>query len=277
MSLLTSKTDIFNPQWLDIVFSGRNKSYGAYSLRKENPRSTVKALVITLSIFISAIAAPTIINKIKGIIPKPDEKVKITITTILPPPPIDKVIPPPPAVEPPRPRTDVVRFPPMVVKPDELAKEKDPPTADELTKADPGQKDIKGNPDAPLSIGEKPGESDAIKAITEAGPDEIFISLENGAEYPGGIDKFYSYLSNAIHYPAIARENNVQGKVFMTFVVEKDGSLTDVKVLRGIGNGCDEEAVRVVKASKKWKPGMQNGRPVRQQYTVPIAFTLAEN
>jgi len=72
----------------------------------------------------------------------------------------------------------------------------------------------------------------------------------------------------------VAKENNVSGKVFVTFVVEKDGSLTDVKVVRGIGSGCDEEAMRVLKASPKWKAGIQNGRPVRVQYTMPINFAL---
>ena len=92
----------------------------------------------------------------------------------------------------------------------------------------------------------------------------------------GGIEKFYKYLQNNIHYPAIAKENNVQGKVFVSFVVERDGTLTDVRVARGLGSGCDEEAVRVLKASPKWKPGIQNGRPVRVAYTMPISFALAQ-
>ena len=83
-------------------------------------------------------------------------------------------------------------------------------------------------------------------------------------------------MSKTIRYPAVARENNVQGRVILTFVVERDGSLTDIKVSRGIGDGCDEEAVRVLKASPHWKPGIQNGRPVRVQYSVPIVFALSE-
>jgi len=90
------------------------------------------------------------------------------------------------------------------------------------------------------------------------------------------LDAFARYLSKNIRYPAVARENNTQGRVIVSFVCEKDGSLTDVKVARGIGDGCDEEAVRVIKASPHWKPGIQNGRPVRVAYSVPINFTLSE-
>jgi protein TonB len=274
MSILGSKLDILKPEWLDIVFKGRNQSYGAYELRKQNPKSTVKALVITVILFVVAVATPTIINKIEGFIPKAKPKVRIVEVVLPPPPPDQTKKPPPPPPEPPKPKVDQVRFPPPVVKPDNEVKEKDPPTVEELKVADPGPKDQKGDPTAAIRIDEPIGNSDT-KAVTEDS-NEIFTAVENSAEYPGGIDKFYDYLGKSIRYPGVARENNVQGKVFLTFVVEKDGSLTDVKVLRGIGSGCDEEAVRVVKASKKWKPGMQNGRAVRQQYTVPISFTLAE-
>jgi len=276
MAFLNSKLDILKPEWLDIVFKGRNQSYGAYELRKQNPKSTVKALIITVLLFVVAVSGPTIINKIMHFIPKAKEKVKIVEVTLKPPPPVDETKkPPPPPPEPPKPKVDQVRFPPPVVKPDNEIKEKDPPTVEELKTVDPGPKDQKGDPTQEVRIDEPVGNSDS-KAVTEDS-NEIFTAVENSAEYPGGIEKFYSYLSTNIRYPGVARENNVQGKVFLTFVVEKDGSLTDIKVLRSLGSGCDEEAMRVVKASKKWKPGMQNGRAVRQQYTVPIAFTLAEN
>jgi protein TonB len=90
------------------------------------------------------------------------------------------------------------------------------------------------------------------------------------------MEAFYKYLGKAIKYPSVARENGTQGRVIVSFVCERDGSLTDVKVARGIGDGCDEEAIRVIKASPHWKPGIQNGRPVRVAYSVPIMFTLSE-
>jgi len=101
-------------------------------------------------------------------------------------------------------------------------------------------------------------------------------TLQRNAEFPGGQQSFIDYLSFNMHYPALARQKNIQGKVYCTFVVEKDGSITDIKVLRGIGAGADEEAIRVLQSMPKWNPSLQNGAPIRQQYTVPINFTLLE-
>jgi protein TonB len=214
-------------------------------------------------------------TRLKGLIPKAPEKVKITDVVLLQPPPVDQTKkPPPPPPEPPKPKVDQVRFPPPIVKPDNEVKEKDPPTVKELAVADPGQKDQKGDPNADIRIDEPVGNSD-VKQVVEADPNQIFTSVEQVPEFAGGLEKFGQYLSKNIRYPAVARENNTQGRVICTFVVEKDGSLTDIKVVRGIGSGCDEEAVRVLKNSPKWKPGIQNGRPVRVQYSVPISFTLA--
>ncbi|GAB3910214.1 energy transducer TonB [Mucilaginibacter boryungensis] len=115
------------------------------------------------------------------------------------------------------------------------------------------------------------------KAQTKKGSNALFITVEEQAQFPGGFPKFTEYLSHNLHYPAQAKAANIQGRVFLTFVVEKDGRLTNIKVLRGIGHGCDEEAMRVVKASPKWKPGRQNNKAVRTQYTLPISFTLTKN
>ena len=82
------------------------------------------------------------------------------------------------------------------------------------------------------------------------------------------------YLSENIKYPEMAKQKNTQGKVLVTFVVEKNGSISDVKVAKGIGDGCDEEAVRVISAMPKWKPGMQNGKKVRVSFAIPISFRL---
>lgn len=273
--MLGSKLDLLKQEWIDVVFAGRNKAYGAYELRKENSRRTGWALLVGISFFVLVIAAPTIINAIKGIIPKAPEKVKITDVVLTPPPPVDQTKkPPPPAPEPPKPKVDQVKFPPPVVKPDEQVPDEEPPTVEQLEVADPGQKDQKGDPNAEIRIDEPVGDAD-VKQVIEEDPNQIFTAVENQPDFPGGMQAFYKYLGNNIRYPAVARENNVQGRVFVTFVVEKDGSLTDIKVMRGIGSGCDEEAVRVLKKSPKWKAGIQNGRPVRVQYSVPIAFNLA--
>jgi len=104
--------------------------------------------------------------------------------------------------------------------------------------------------------------------------DKIFTSVEVEPQFPGGIDAFGRFLSTHIHYPVIARKNRTQGRVIVTMVVEKDGSVSDVKIARGVSGDIDAEAIRVIKSSPKWSPGIQNGRPVRVSYAVPISFTL---
>lgn len=104
--------------------------------------------------------------------------------------------------------------------------------------------------------------------------EEIFIFVEENPEYQGGAEAMYKYLGENIKYPQLARENNIEGKVFVQFVVEKDGSITNVKVMRDIGGGCGQEAVRVVKSMPKWKPGKQRGKAVRAQFNLPVSFKL---
>ena len=102
----------------------------------------------------------------------------------------------------------------------------------------------------------------------------IFQVVENDPEFPGGIEAMYKFLAQNIKYPQLARENNITGRVYVTFVVEKDGSVSGVTVLRDIGGGCGAEAVRVVKSMPKWTPGKQRGKAVRVQYNLPVNFNL---
>ena len=108
----------------------------------------------------------------------------------------------------------------------------------------------------------------------EVSETEVFTIVEEMPAYPGGDAKLYEYLGKNIKYPQIARESGIQGRVFVNFVVEPDGSVSNVKVMRGIGGGCDEEAVRVIKTMPKWKPGKQRGKAVRVTYTIPVVFKL---
>lgn len=103
---------------------------------------------------------------------------------------------------------------------------------------------------------------------------EIFIVVEEMPQFPGGDAKLYEYIQKNLKYPMMARESDIQGRVFVNFVVEPDGSISKVNVMRGIGGGCDEEAVRVIESMPKWKPGKQRGSAVRVSYTVPIIFKL---
>ena len=102
----------------------------------------------------------------------------------------------------------------------------------------------------------------------------IFQVVENDPEFPGGVEAMYKFLAQNIKYPQLARENNITGRVYVTFVVEKDGSVSNCKVLRDIGGGCGQEAIRVVKSMPKWTPGKQRGKAVRVQYNLPVNFSL---
>lgn len=104
--------------------------------------------------------------------------------------------------------------------------------------------------------------------------DQIFLVVEETATPKGGMGAFYKYVGDKMKYPAQARRMGIEGKVFVEFVINRDGSITDVKAIKGIGAGCDEEAVRVVQSAPPWNPGKQRGKPVRQRYVVPITFKL---
>lgn len=117
-----------------------------------------------------------------------------------------------------------------------------------------------------------------LEIDTEPEPEvlEIFKVVEQAPTFPGGEKERLKFLQKNIKYPQMARESGIQGKVFVTFVVEANGAISSVKILRGIGGGCDQEAVRVIKNMPKWKAGKQRGKPVRVQFNMPIKFTLSE-
>jgi protein TonB len=111
-------------------------------------------------------------------------------------------------------------------------------------------------------------------APEEEEADEIFTIVEDQPTPTGGMQAFYKYVSDNLKYPAQARRMGIEGKVFVQFVVDRDGSLSEVQAIRGIGAGCDEEAVRVIQGAPKWNPGKQRGRPVRVRMILPITFKL---
>lgn len=119
----------------------------------------------------------------------------------------------------------------------------------------------------PITLSEEPA---------AAGSDKVydFSLVESQPEFPGGQNEFVKYIGSNLKYPPLAKQKNVQGKVYVSFIVEKDGHLADVKIKQGIGSGCDEEAVRVLRASPKWKPGMIAGKPVRTYFVLPITFQI---
>lgn len=133
-------------------------------------------------------------------------------------------------------------------------------------------------PPPPKAVQKADKPAEAPKAISQDDPEQlIFTVVEDMPEYPGGKKAMYTYLGQNIKYPAKAMQDSVEGTVFVTFVIKNDGSVSNVRLLRGIGSGCDEEAMRVVEGMPNWKPGKQRGKTVNVQYNLPIKFTLAKD
>jgi protein TonB len=258
------KLDIYKQKWIDMVFEGRNKAYGAYVLRKQNPKVTLIALLIGATVFALLLALPMLDWSSS----KEEDVEKVTMVDMANiPPPVEEVKPllPPPPPPPPAPKIDEVKF----VKPKVVEKEKvveEIKTIEELKDKNVGAKDIKGRDDGKIVIDMPSGEGDKDVKIVE--DNTVYNAVEVRPDFPGGIQKFYDFVGKNYRAP----EEDVRGKVYVQFVVEKDGSLTDIKVVRDLGYGTGAEAIRVLKKSPRWKPGVQNGRPVRVLYSLPISI-----
>ncbi len=272
------KQDIFGQVWLDIIFEGRNKQYGAYVLRRDASRTEIFALFIASTVFLLLLLAPLIQQHLfpdNAWVPKPLAQSRVI--ELAPPPPIDRSVPEPPAAERPRPRTSQVRMPPPVVVSADMVTE-DPPSTDVLKLTNPGPETIDGDPGAEILIDMPAGHADGDAMVTETAGrgNDPFVSVEIDPAFPGGMEAFVEYVQQNYRYPARAVESGVTGKIILSFIVERDGSLTDIRIVRDLKFGTGEEAVRLLKASPKWTPGVQNGREVRVAYTLPITLDLSQ-
>jgi protein TonB len=265
------KLDILKNQWVEIVFEGRNKIYGAYELRKSNRKTTIKALIFGAVIFVLAVSMPLILSLLPDSKEDDDVVRDIKITAIKLPPKKEepkKFLPPPP---PPPPKVDQVKFvKPVVAKAEEVVEE--PPKIEEIKEKKLGGETIKGDPDAVLTVAPV-GNGPKGQVVEEDNNVYNTAGIEVKPEFPGGMDKFYAYVGKNYRLPD---EGGLKGKVYVTFVVEKDGSLTDIKVLRDIGYGTGKEAIRLLSKCPKWNPGVQNGKPVRVLYSLPISIVTQD-
>lgn len=270
-----SNVSIFEKKWIDLVFEGKNKAYGAYQLRRQSPRTTLVAFFIGL-FFIGSVSGVGLLlssfgNPPATVIDDFDPERIIRVDRILPPDSGPEHIEPLPATN-----TSVV--PPLVnnqnfvVAPTNEAQ----PDVPETNTGNPSNANPDGQPGAapstatPGTGGEGPETGPAIPA--GEGP-EIAAVLDEQPEFPGGIGKFYQYVGDHFDKPEIENVSSVS--VHVSFVIEKDGSMTDIKVLRNPGYGLDKEAIRVLKSLRtKWKPGIKNGQKVRTQYVLPIKVVL---
>jgi len=266
------KINIFENNWVDIVFKDRNHAYGAYQLRKKGDEYTVKGIVYSIVFFTLVVSSPIIYNYVKGLVPKEIEDVKVVdAATLEEPPPVDKDQPPPPPPEPPPPLKSTVKFTPPEIKPDEEVPDEPPPTQEEMKDKEAATTTQEGDPN-----GVDQSLLDAGDGVTGDAAPEIMTFAEQMPEFNGGQEALARFLSDNIKYPALARENGMEGQVVLQFVVGKDGKIDEnsIVVVKKANWGMDEEAVRVVKNMPSWKPGKQNGNPVYVKCTLPIRFKL---
>lgn len=267
---------ILSSDFLDILFEGKNKQYGAYELRRKYQSRLARALIFTLILCLIAFggfALSNYLSKEARLHPKPVVKDVVleqvdTKVPDQPPPP-----PPPPAPEPPKVKPQVQFTPPEVVKDNEVKPNEQPPDLDKIKDAAISTVTMKGDPN-----GIDPGlVADKGTGVVAAAPAEnkVFTFVEQMPSFPGGESALMKYLNSHIRYPAVARENGIQGTVVVQFIVGPDGSIRDVKTVGAKkGGGLEDEAIRVVKGMPKWTPGRQNGRAVTVQYNLPVRFVL---
>ena len=271
-----SKFDLYQTEWLDLVFDDRNKDYGAYELRQHYSSTMVRAMGITFFAIAVACGAAVIFRKA----PVPIETSRIVeIKPMIAPPvtAVKKVEPlaakPLKQPAPAKPQA-TIKSVQMVVTVDEQAQK--PVKNDDLVKGTISNVDTKGPetgtnavPDVPTGGG---GTAPAVddKTIYNTG------GLDVMPEPVGGESAWAKFLNKNLRFPPAAQEDGVSGKVFLSFVVEKDGSLSNIQVIKPAGHGFDEEALRVLKLAKAWNPGKQNGQAVRVRYNIPINFQLSE-
>jgi protein TonB len=264
-SLFNNWDSIVAPVRNDIVFEERNKSYGAYALRKNHNRTVALALLITASAFLLAVSIPAIMDWINN---KTEEVAPVDITEVdlTAPPPLNPDEPPPPPPPPP-PVMETVKFTPPVVTDEEIVDEPPPVQTEETPQISTVTQE--GDPDAIIIPEEK-------TAVVEPTIEAPLAIVEQMPTFPGGELEMMKYIQKNVQYPQMEKEAGISGTCYITFVVEKDGSITAVDKLRGVsgGPGCDKEAIRVIKSMPPWKPGKQNGRAVRVQFNLPIKFSL---
>ena len=264
---------LFN-EWTDVVAEGRNalvfkernKNYGAFELRRRYNRTVTIALTIAVVSFLFLVSIPKIIEIIEGMKIEDPKAVEIT-SADLTPPPLDKELPPPPPPPPPPPVEQTIKFTPPVVT-DEPIVEPPPVITDDSPKISTETHEKTGDDEIVIP--------EATNVVVAPKEDEIFLVVEQQAEFPGGVAELYKYIQKSVQYPQVEKEAGITGTCYLSFVVEKNGSITDVQVLRGVsgGPGCDREAIRVVKSMPAWKPGRQAGHEVRVRFNLPIKFNI---
>jgi protein TonB len=202
----------------------------------------------------------------------PEEKVEVVTRTInyselSAPPPIDQNQPPPPKLELPPPVKEAIKFLPPKVTEKEVVEET--PTIEELKQVDIAPETTEGTGEV---VFDEPVEEATAEPAED--PNKVYMVVEQQPEFPGGLAAMMKFLQSNIKYPSQARRMGTEGSVFVEFVVDQAGNINNPRVIKGIGAGCDEEAVRVIQKMPPWKPGKQNGKAVKVRFVLPVKFVL---
>lgn len=272
-----AKIDLTSKDWCELIFKDRNKEYGAYDMRLDTPKRHNLATLIVIVVVILVITLPMLI---KFITPEKENKIVVNeVTTLakLPEAEIkrnEELQPMMKPTTPPPPLKSTIKFTAPVIKKDEEVGEEDEiKSQDELA--------ARGN--VAISIADVKG-NDEIDGqdiadfkdfvAPEVEEEEVYIIVEQMPGFPGGEEALLKYISDHMEYPTMAIERGIEGRVTVRFVVNKDGYVENVEVIRGVHELLDKEAVRVIKSLPRWNPGKQNGVAVAVYYNVPVNFTL---
>lgn len=274
-----AKLNLVSLEWTDLVFEGRNQNYGAYQLRRETSKRNIWSAIFVVLMAVLLYLGLTLENiveahrtventqvveicnlgdKKKEVKVERKEEIKLEPERI-----VEKV-------------KSSIKFTAPVIKKDQLVNEEEVIKLDEIENSNKaiGAFTVEGNDEVGgevLKVKEEIAQPEPPKHEED---NKVFEVVEQMPSFPGGYAALMQWLGSNMKYPTIAAENNVQGRVIVQFVVEKDGSITDVHVAKSVDPSLDKEASRVVKAMPKWIPGKQNGSAVRVKYTVPVTFKL---
>jgi protein TonB len=274
-----AKVDLVSLEWTDLVFEGRNQAYGAYQLRKETSKRNVWSTVFVALMAVLLYLGLTFQNMVEA--NRTVENTQMVEVTNLRDKNKEAKVERKEEIklEPERTLEKVkssIKFTAPVIKKDNLVNEEEEIKLDEIEKSNKaiGALTVEGTDEVGgevLKIRDEIAPPEPPKAVED---NKIFEVVEQKPSFPGGDAALMSWLSQNIKYPSIAAEMGVQGRVIVQFVVEKDGSITDVKIAKSVDPSLDKEAARVIKSMPQWIAGRQNGSAVRVRFTVPVTFKL---
>ena len=268
-------------EWNEIIFEGKNKEYGAYEMRRSSSNRHVIALLISLALVVFVWFLPTLAETVASMRRTADNISEDTVLANLQKELEDQVqekdiireetAPPPPPLK------STIQFTaPEIVDAEDIKEDEEMKSQDELaeSKVQISIANVDGTDD---EHGIDIADLEQHKVIAEVVDEKIYDFVEQQAGFPGGEEALRKFLKDNMTYPAVAQENGIQGKVFLKFVVNKSGEVSDIQVIRSIDSSLDKEAIRVVKLMPKWVPGKQNGQAVNVYFTLPVSFVLSNN